>query len=142
MTNKIAIFSGRFDPPHLGHIITLHKILTCYSKVIVPILDYEGRCLSAFDALSDFFEYKSLVFPSYMQNKVYFLINKTHFGKITEGEIKGICRLAGEDDDLSQFVYVGGNEKVNKHIESLKCIKVEHFQRSTSINATDIRNRG
>ena len=142
MINKIAIFSGRFDPPHLGHIITLHKILTCYSKVIVPILDYEGRCLSANDALEAFFEYKLITFPSYMYNKVYFLTNKIHFGKITKDEIRDICRLAGEDDDLSKFVYVGGNEEVNEHIKKLKCIEVDYFPRYTNINATDIRNRG
>jgi len=37
---KTILFSGRFDPPHLGHIMTLQRLALEYDKVIVCILDY------------------------------------------------------------------------------------------------------
>lgn len=42
----IAIFPGRFQPPHLGHVLTLMRIYPLYDKIIVAIIPtytYEGR---------------------------------------------------------------------------------------------------
>ena len=37
MKNKTAIFFGKFQPPHLGHIITIKHILRGFNKLIVGI---------------------------------------------------------------------------------------------------------
>ena len=42
---RVAIFSGRFDPPHIGHVLTKIKIAKEYEFLIVPILDYPDRFL-------------------------------------------------------------------------------------------------
>ena len=36
----IALFSGRFQPVHLGHVLTLMDIYPKYSKIIVAITNY------------------------------------------------------------------------------------------------------
>ena len=37
MKNKTAVFFGKFQPPHLGHIITINRILRNFNKLIVGI---------------------------------------------------------------------------------------------------------
>jgi len=43
--NRIAIFPGRFQPPHLGHIMTLMRIYGDYDQIIVTVSEniYDGR---------------------------------------------------------------------------------------------------
>lgn len=36
-----ALFLGRFQPPHVGHLLTLRKLATAYSKVIVGVTESE-----------------------------------------------------------------------------------------------------
>ena len=42
--NLIAIFPGRFQPPHLGHIMTLMRIYGDYDQIIVTVSEntYDG----------------------------------------------------------------------------------------------------
>jgi len=42
---KIALFPGRFQPPHLGHVLTIMKIYPVYDEIIVAITEYtyEGK---------------------------------------------------------------------------------------------------
>lgn len=64
-TNKIAIFPGRFQPPHLGHILTLMRIYPLYEKIIVAVTRYtyggkKKQVISAEDAkliLEDVFQH-------------------------------------------------------------------------------------
>jgi cytidyltransferase-like protein len=44
MKNKTALFVGRFQPPHLGHVITMNRILRNFKRLIVGIThkDEEG----------------------------------------------------------------------------------------------------
>ena len=37
MKNKTAVFFGKFHPPHLGHIITINRILRDFNELIVAI---------------------------------------------------------------------------------------------------------
>ena len=37
MKNKTAVFFGKFQPPHLGHVITIKRILQDFKKLIVGI---------------------------------------------------------------------------------------------------------
>lgn len=39
-TNKVAIFPGRFQPPHLGHVLTLMKIYPLYDEIIIAVTSY------------------------------------------------------------------------------------------------------
>ena len=42
--NRIAIFPGRFQPPHLGHIMTLMRIYGDYDQIIMTVSEniYDG----------------------------------------------------------------------------------------------------
>lgn len=35
-----AIFPGRFQPPHLGHILTLMRIYPLYEEIIIAVVSY------------------------------------------------------------------------------------------------------
>ena len=37
---KVAIFPGRFQPPHLGHVLTLMRIYPLYDEVIIAVSEY------------------------------------------------------------------------------------------------------
>lgn len=37
---KIALFPGRFQPPHLGHVLTIMRIYPIYDEIIVGISEY------------------------------------------------------------------------------------------------------
>jgi len=37
---KTAIFPGRFQPPHLGHVLTLMRVYPLYNKIIVAVSEY------------------------------------------------------------------------------------------------------
>jgi cytidyltransferase-like protein len=135
--NKVALFSGRFDPVHLGHIITLGRLLKKYSKVIVCILDYPEREVcdikKAIEILETF-----LKLWCYERNRVIIGVNKTHFAKISLKEIEFICNTAVVSTTFYTYVYVGGNEEVNKHIKSIG-FPVEYIPRSYFYRATSIR---
>jgi len=48
MKNKVAIFMGKFQPPHLGHIRTILRIYRDYSKLIIGVTE-DKRVMSAYD---------------------------------------------------------------------------------------------
>jgi len=132
--NKIALFSGRFDPLHLGHIITIGRILQKYQTVIVCILDYPEREACSIDKNIEIWtEFERLW--CHEKWRVLIATNKTHFAHITIDEIIHICKkhLVSVED----VVYVGGNEEVNKHINSIgfpfEYIERSYFYRSTTI---------
>jgi len=103
MADKIALVSGRFSPPHDGHMAMLKRLLKKYAKVKVIILDYPERdfplcyCKKVFEAIFE------------DEERIEFLVNKTHFGEISE---EGL-RSYGCD------VFVSGNLTVLRHIERL-----------------------
>ena len=37
---RIAIFPGRFQPPHLGHVLTLMRMYPLYSEIIIAVTTY------------------------------------------------------------------------------------------------------
>ncbi len=43
---KVAFFPGKFQPVHLGHIISLMKIYEDYDKIIIGITDDNPRILT------------------------------------------------------------------------------------------------
>lgn len=36
----VAIFPGRFQPPHLGHVLTLMRMYPLYSEIIIAVSTY------------------------------------------------------------------------------------------------------
>ena len=113
LTNEVALFSGRFVPPHLGHFATILDLLKRYSKVIVPILDYKERnsvCPARVaKIIMDYFF--DVTLSPIIRNRVNVIINRSHFGKITKAQIKR---------EVPRFdVYIAGNMAVLKHMKKL-----------------------
>ena len=137
MNKKIALFSGKFDPVHLGHILTGGKLLQKYKKVIVCILDYPGREFCDIGLVKEIF--KTFVkLWAHDSRRIEIVSNKTHFAYIELSEIKEICDRLWCSVNINDVVYVGGNIEVNKHIKELG-FPVEYIYRSYFYNATSIR---
>lgn len=132
-TVKTGIFSGRFDPPHVGHVITVNRILKCVDYVWIVILDYRERFVVAKQSLqifNDVFMYN---------NHVFYVINNIHFGKITQEELEQLIHTISPTLSINDCVYFGGNEQVNEHIKSLKCIQVIEMPRSWEYASSEIK---
>ncbi len=110
-----GIFSGRFDPPNLGHVITIGNLLLEYLQVVVVILDYPGReACSAVDAKSIFAHHFARLLAPVALNKIRLEINTEHFGLITRQQFDARLRdwgLRWEDCD-----YLSGNNDVLPNI--------------------------
>jgi nicotinamide mononucleotide adenylyltransferase len=109
--DKTILFSGRFDKPHLGHLITIKKLGQEYKKVLIVILDYPDSAYSIAKRMRIMNEALEHIDGNYEVTS-----NKTHFAKVTK-------------EELNKFkfdVYGAGNEEVLKHIGSLgiKCVDV------------------
>jgi len=121
MANGIRVlFSGRFDPPHPGHIASVLRLLNKpeVRSVTLVILDYPERDYPIV--------YCEKVFSECLKtHPVEIKVNKTHFGKLTHTEWKSF------DCD----VYAGGNLKVLRHIEKLG-ISVTYTERAFDYSAS------
>jgi len=99
------LFSGRFDKPHLGHLITIQRLMRQYDMVVVVVLDYP-------EANYDIDFRMNVLNEALLNSKGSFIItkNETNFGEITDEEL----------EEFPCFQYYGsGNKKVLKHIKSL-----------------------
>lgn len=110
-SNKTILFSGRFDKPHLGHLITIKRLGQQYKKVFIVMLDYKGQnspLCTRMRIMKEALEH--------IQGEYELVSNTTHFGKITVEELK----------QFSFDVYGAGNPAVLKHMESLgvECVDV------------------
>lgn len=83
MENKTILFSGRFDKPHAGHIITIARLGQKYDKVIVCMLDYPEQYYPISDR-------KKIMCDAlqYLRGNYQLIINKTNFEKITKEQIE------------------------------------------------------
>lgn len=115
-----AVFSGRFDPPNLGHVLTLEHLLKKYRFVLVPILDYSARGTSARSA-KIIFEHHFSVSP-----KIKFVINKTHFGEIPKTEYYNL--LDKHKMERKYTIYLAGNSMVLAHFRDL-CVPYAYVPR-------------
>jgi cytidyltransferase-like protein len=113
-----CLFSGRFDPPHPGHIASILRLADKYDEVVVMMLDYPDRNFPI--------EYCGKVFSECIEReKVKISVNKTHFGKISL-----------EEWELFQCdLYAGGNLSVLRHVEKLG-IKVHYLERAFEYSAS------
>ena len=114
------LFSGRMDPVHPGHIITIKRLLKKCQKVIVVMLDYpERRYPMAYcmDILKE----------SLDGLPVEVISNTVHFGKITKKQLS----------EYDFEVYATGNLIVLRHIEKLG-VKVMYCDRAYLYEASKI----
>lgn len=121
---KFAIFSGRFDPCHLGHVQSIIKIAYKYNHVLVPILDYEDRFIPA-KIVKETFE--SLFNSMSPLNNVTFIVNDIHFGYITEEQYNFYIKM--HFGIAADVTYLSGNPEVLAHFKQLG-LKHEFFERS------------
>lgn len=99
------LFSGRFDKPHAGHIITIQRLGIRYDKVIVCVLDYPEARYSLSVRISVLTEALAGTKGNYLV-----IANKTHFGEITVREL----------EELPYFDYYGtGNVEVFEKIKAI-----------------------
>jgi nicotinamide mononucleotide adenylyltransferase len=137
---KIALFSGRFDPPTMGHTVAIQTLMLRYAMVLVVVLDYKGRRVPANKAQKLFDFHFDLVLPPIGRNRMKVAINKHHFGMITKEQLEKWLKKY----KLRFDVYVSGNVEVLQHMESLgyECRYLPRvaFPLDYSIySATDIR---
>jgi len=120
--NLIALTSGRYDPPHLGHLCNILRIFHSpgVDTLKVVILESDKRRYPISYCFVILFEILHSFFP-----KIQLITNKIHFGEITKEE------LGKYEFD----VYCGGNHKVLKHIENLG-FKTAYFERAYDFSAS------
>jgi len=118
LEDTIILFSGRFDPVHVGHICSMRRLLNRYKWLEIVILDHPKRRFPAFYS-------KQIIEEVLAGFRINVRINTTHFSEITLKELKS----------YKSDLYAAGNMEVLKHISSLgfPCIWVDrayHFQAS------------
>jgi len=95
----IGFFPGKFQPPHIGHAVTISKLLAdkYYDKIIVGVSEDKPRVIDVDDIIETF----SFIFPD--ENRITFCKISGTLIKYTKEETK----------DLPEFdVVITGNEKV------------------------------
>lgn len=126
--HKIGVFSGRFDGPNLGHVLTINHIAQDYEVLIVPILDYKQREACTAKKAKQIFEY---YFRSIKCDfDIRFVIGDVHFGSISSIEFFATVSDKFTDLRFSDVTYLSGNLDVLKHISSLG-IKTKYVPRVT-----------
>jgi len=121
--DKRVVASGRYDPPHCGHIYTLQLLGQKYAEVIVVILDHEEQEYPV--------EYRCQILRKILacsKGRYTLRCNTTHFGQLRPDEW----------EQYKAHIYASGNLEVLKHIESLG-IPVEYTPRAFEYSATDAR---
>lgn len=102
---SVELISGRFDPPHLGHAITLGRELIQYSQLIVVVLDDGTQQYPLTYRMEVLREVAGIL----GKGRIVVESNRTHFAQISR-------------DELSAWafdVYGSGNMHVLQHIDSL-----------------------
>ena len=91
-----ALFSGRFDRVHPGHLITIGRLGQQYDKVIVCVLDYTGQFYPVEERVEVMKDALELVKGNYNV-----ITNKYNFEKITKKQVDEI--------GVKFDVYITGN---------------------------------
>lgn len=123
--NLRAITSGRFDPPHLGHYLTIDKIAKEFPDLKVFVLDYPGRRFPV-SYIKEIFE------ELFEGTNVKIIINKIHFGKIEKWQIERFDKMYKSPFDI----YCGGNLVVLRHLEEMG-VKTKYFDREYQFAASE-----
>lgn len=118
-----ALFSGKFDRVHAGHIMSIARLGQEFDKVIVVVLDYPEQEYPISYRVQFLAE-----MCLYLEGEYEVTSNKTHFGEITKEEL----------DEYHFDIYAAGNHDVLLHIESLG-YRVKFVERAYDYQATDDR---
>jgi len=123
--NLIALFPGKFQPPHLGHVLTILRINSNYDKVVVAITEDKPEVMSQLKRKQIFNE----VFKGYPNIKII----------TVKGTIEGCNSLI----HLPNFdVCISGNKKVIKKIREFgKKAKFTKRSFSELYSGTKIRRK-
>ena len=126
--NMVGIFSGRFDPPHLGHLMTILDLCKLFQKIVVVVLDYRGRpTCSASMAVLIFETLFEDFLPQICANKIECIVNHTHMAEVSVSEYDDLLEAVGTT--RANSIYLSGNPEVLKHMEEIG-IKNEPVPRS------------
>jgi len=108
---KTAVFSGRFDPPHLGHLDAILNLGRMYARVVVVILDFPGREAGCADEVKDLFNhlFDHICSPA-TRNSYQAVVFDRHFAEISFSEYD--CFLRNIGACLSHSIYITGNQEV------------------------------
>jgi nicotinamide mononucleotide adenylyltransferase len=119
----IALFPGKFQPPHVGHIITVVRIYDEYKKIIVGVTE-DGPIVMAqndrVEMLRELFKYMD---------------------KVSVIPLSGVLSEYEDSSLLPMFdICLSGNQKVVEKIRSFGMM-AEHIDRSKGIgfSGTEIR---
>lgn len=120
---KKILFSGRFDPPHCGHVATIKWLSENWEVLVVVLKSTDRKYPMAYcvDVLRT-------TLPREVSVEQY----PVHFGLINK-------------DDLLRFgcdVYASGNLSVLRHIEGLGVMDTLYVPRAFDYSSTEIRNAG
>jgi len=124
----IALFPGRFDPPHLGHILTIMRIYDDYDKIIVGITD------------DNYGFTKPTIIDIAERERILKLAFK-HLPKVQVMYIGKGLRIRERFDDLPYFdIVLTGNKEVLKNMAIHK-IRTRFIERSQGIgfSGTELR---
>jgi len=112
---SIAFFPGKFQPVHLGHIVTLMNIYDKYDKIIVGITEDRPELLSMEERISIF----QRIFK--------------HLPKISIMEIKGKITNSKDLSHLPKFdVCLSGNKSVIETLNKMG-LKTNYIERAKGL---------
>ena len=107
MIDKTVLFSGRFDKPHLGHLITIGRLGQEFRNVIVCVLDYPEQFYPIDERTKTMCDATKLLRGNYQV-----ITNKTNFERITKDQVKQEILLPFD-------VYGSGNYQCNLNMRQL-----------------------
>ena len=120
----IAFFPGKFQPPHIGHIMTVMNIYEKYDKIIIGITKDVPQVLSQIEIKTIF---------------------ESIFGPLPKIKIELVSGVITGNENIKNIlpafdILVSGNDKVIKHVTKLG-IKADYLPRSKGIgySGTEIR---
>ena len=120
--NKVAIYTGTFDPITYGHIDVIKKGLKLFDKNVVEVYDVENKNY-LFDSIERIEIVKKALFSDLKLNKKKIIV--ISFSSLTTELCKKyrsniILRgLRAVSDFEYEFQLAGMNRKLNSHIETL-----------------------
>ena len=121
-----VFFPGKFQPPHIGHVRTISKLLMKYQQIIVGVTEGEPRVVPQEEVIKQFKEIFAII-PGY----------RARFVPI-EGTLTDYQSLNG----IPEFdILVTGNDEVIKWAIDLEiCVKKIPRSKGIGCSGTEIRS--
>ncbi|MCP4651202.1 MAG: hypothetical protein GY853_14135 [PVC group bacterium] len=122
------LFSGRFDRPHIGHMITIGRLGQQYDKVIIVVLDYPEQKYPIDERVNTL---RNALYLMRMRGSYQIVVSKHHFGEIETKQLK---------EEIPWFdVYGSGNREVLENMKQniYPTQRVEHIPRYPGYSASE-----